>query len=163
MGQVVPKQQLVEIRHQLKQSGKRVVFTNGCFDILHRGHVDYLSKARAKGDVLIVGMNTDASVQRLKGPTRPIVQEDDRAFVLAALSVVDYVCLFDEDTPLELIKAVVPDVLVKGGDWSIENIVGRDVVEAAGGTVQTIDFVPNRSTTNIVQKIANLSKAESST
>lgn len=158
MGQVVTKQQLVEIRKQLKQEGKRVVFTNGCFDILHRGHVDYLSKARAKGDVLIVGMNTDASVQRLKGPTRPIVEEQDRAFVLSALSVVDYVCLFEEDTPLELIKVLVPDVLVKGGDWSIENIVGRDVVEAAGGTVQTIDFVPNRSTTNIVQKIADLYK-----
>jgi D-beta-D-heptose 7-phosphate kinase/D-beta-D-heptose 1-phosphate adenosyltransferase len=158
MGQVVTKQQLVEIRKRLKQEGKRVVFTNGCFDILHRGHVDYLSKARAKGDALIVGMNTDASVQRLKGPTRPIVEEQDRAFVLAALSVVDYVCLFEEDTPLELIKAVVPDVLVKGGDWSIETIVGRDVVEAAGGTVQTIAFVPNRSTTNIVQKIADLYK-----
>ncbi|HVN47994.1 MAG TPA: D-glycero-beta-D-manno-heptose 1-phosphate adenylyltransferase [Bacteroidota bacterium] len=148
----------MEIRKQLRREGKRVVFTNGCFDILHRGHVDYLSKARAKGDALIVGMNTDASVQRLKGPTRPIVEEQDRAFVLAALSVVDYVCLFDEDTPLELIKALVPDVLVKGGDWSIENIVGRDVVEAAGGTVQTIAFVPNRSTTNIVQKIANIYK-----
>jgi len=158
MGQVVTQQQLVEIRKRLKQEGKRVVFTNGCFDILHRGHVDYLSKARAKGDALIVGMNTDASVQRLKGPTRPIVEEQDRAFVLAAISVVDYVCLFEEDTPLELIKAVVPDVLVKGGDWSIETIVGRDVVEAAGGTVQTIEFVPNRSTTNIVQKIAELYK-----
>ncbi len=158
MGQVVTKPQLVEIRKRLKQEGKRVVFTNGCFDILHRGHVDYLSKARATGDALIVGMNTDASVQRLKGPTRPIVEEQDRAFVLAALSVVDYVCLFEEDTPLELITAIVPDVLVKGGDWSIENIVGREVVEAAGGTVQTIAFVPNRSTTNIVQKIANLYK-----
>jgi D-beta-D-heptose 7-phosphate kinase/D-beta-D-heptose 1-phosphate adenosyltransferase len=158
MGQVVTKDRLVEIRKRLKQEGKRVVFTNGCFDILHRGHVDYLSKARAKGDALIVGMNTDASVQRLKGPARPIVEEQDRAFVLAALSVVDYVCLFEEDTPLELIKAVVPDVLVKGGDWSIETIVGRDVVEAAGGTVQTIEFVPNRSTTNIVQKIADLYK-----
>jgi rfaE bifunctional protein nucleotidyltransferase chain/domain len=158
MGQVVTKDRLVEIRKRLKQEGKRVVFTNGCFDILHRGHVDYLSKARAKGDALIVGMNTDASVQRLKGPARPIVEEQDRAFVLAALSVVDYVCLFEEDTPLELIKAVVPDVLVKGGDWSIETIVGRDVVEAAGGTVHTIEFVPNRSTTNIVQKIADLYK-----
>jgi rfaE bifunctional protein nucleotidyltransferase chain/domain len=158
MGQVVTKEQLVEIRKRLRQEGKRVVFTNGCFDIVHRGHVDYLSKARAKGDALIVGMNTDASVQRLKGPTRPIVEEEDRACVLAALSVVDYVCLFEEDTPLELIKAVVPDVLVKGGDWSIETIVGRDVVEAAGGSVQTIEFVPNHSTTTIVQKIADLYK-----
>jgi rfaE bifunctional protein nucleotidyltransferase chain/domain len=158
MGQVVTKEQIVEIRKRLRQEGKRVVFTNGCFDIVHRGHVEYLSKARAKGDALIVGMNTDASVQRLKGPTRPIVEEEDRAFVLAALSVVDYVCLFEEDTPLELIKAVVPDVLVKGGDWSIETIVGRDVVEAAGGSVQTIEFVPNRSTTTIVQKIADLYK-----
>jgi rfaE bifunctional protein nucleotidyltransferase chain/domain len=100
-------------------------------------------------------MNTDASVQRLKGPHRPVVSQDDRAFVLAALRVVDYVCLFDEDTPYDLIKAVVPDVLVKGSDWAIDAIVGKDIVEAAGGKVQTIDYVPNRSTTNIIQKIAD--------
>jgi D-beta-D-heptose 7-phosphate kinase/D-beta-D-heptose 1-phosphate adenosyltransferase len=139
----------------LKEDGRKVVFTNGCFDILHRGHVEYLTKAKALGDVLLVGMNTDASVKRLKGPQRPVVSQDDRAFVLAALRTIDYVCLFDEDTPYELIKAVVPDVLVKGGDWSIDAIVGKDIVEAAGGTVQTIDFVPDRSTTNIIEKISN--------
>lgn len=153
MGVVLLRNNLIEIRQQLKKASKRVVFTNGCFDILHRGHVDYLSKARALGDILIVGVNTDASVKRLKGANRPIVQEDDRAAVLAALGVVDYVCLFEEDTPHELIRALVPDILVKGADWSAGDIVGKDIVEAAGGTVHTIEFLPNRSTTNIIQKI----------
>jgi len=155
MGEVVARAELIKIRERLKKDRKKVVFTNGCFDIVHRGHVEYLTKAKALGDVLIVGMNTDASVRGLKGPQRPIVCEDDRAFVLAALCVVDYVCLFDEDTPYELIKAVVPDVLVKGSDWEIDAIVGKDVVEAAGGKVRTIEFVPNRSTTNIIQKIVD--------
>ncbi len=155
MGEVVAQSGLLKIRERLKREGKKVVFTNGCFDIVHRGHVEYLMKAKALGDVLLVGMNTDASVQRLKGPQRPIVCQEDRAFVLAALRVVDYVCLFDEDTPYNLIKAVVPDVLVKGSDWAIEAIVGKDVVEAAGGKVQTIDYVPDRSTTNIIQKIVD--------
>ncbi len=154
MGEAVTYTKLLKIRERLKSEKKKIVFTNGVFDIVHRGHVEYLTKARALGDVLLVGINTDASVQRLKGPERPIVSQDDRAFVLAALRVVDYVCLFDEDTPYNLIKAVVPDVLVKGSDWSINEIVGKDIVEAAGGKVQTIDFVPNRSTTNIIQKIA---------
>jgi D-glycero-beta-D-manno-heptose 1-phosphate adenylyltransferase len=154
MNNVLTREELKSIRDRLKKEGKKVVFTNGCFDIVHRGHVDYLTKAKAIGDVLIVGMNTDASVKRLKGPSRPVVCEDDRAFVLGALKAVDYVCLFDEDTPFELIKAIVPDVLVKGGDWAINSIVGKDIVEAAGGTVKTIDFVPDRSTTNIIQKIA---------
>jgi rfaE bifunctional protein nucleotidyltransferase chain/domain len=153
MGMVLTRNDLIKIRQELKRTGKRVVFTNGCFDILHRGHVDYLAKARELGDALIVGVNTDASVKRLKGPDRPIVQEDDRAAVLAALEVVNYVCLFDEDTPYELIRALVPDILVKGGDWSVGNIVGKDIVEAAGGAVHTIQFLPDRSTTNIIQKI----------
>lgn len=153
MGAVLLRNNLIETRQQLKKAGKSVVFTNGCFDILHRGHIDYLSKARALGDILIVGVNTDASVKRLKGAGRPIVQEDDRAAVLAALGVVDYVCLFDEDTPYELIRALVPDILVKGADWPVGDIVGKDIVEAAGGTVHTIEFLPNRSTTNIIQKI----------
>jgi rfaE bifunctional protein nucleotidyltransferase chain/domain len=153
MGAVLMRNKLIEIRQQLKKTGKKVVFTNGCFDILHRGHVDYLSKARALGDILIVGVNTDASIKRLKGTNRPIVQEDDRAAVLAALAVVDYVCLFDEDTPHELIRALVPDILVKGADWSVSDIVGKDMVEAAGGAVHTIEFLPNRSTSNIIQKI----------
>lgn len=153
MGNVVTQIDLVKIREKLKRDKRKVVFTNGCFDIVHRGHVEYLTKAKALGDVLFVGINTDASVRRLKGATRPIICQDDRAFVLAALRVVNYVCLFDEDTPHELIKAVVPDVLVKGSDWTIDSIVGKDIVEMAGGTVQTIDFVPNRSTTDIIKKI----------
>ncbi len=153
MGEILSRNDLAQVRQRLKAEGKRVVFTNGCFDILHRGHVDYLTRAKAKGDVLIVGLNTDGSVQRLKGPGRPIVEQEDRAVILAALAVVDYVCLFDEDTPYELIRALVPDVLVKGADWSVREIVGRDVVEAAGGSVQTIEFLPNRSTSSIIQKI----------
>jgi D-beta-D-heptose 7-phosphate kinase/D-beta-D-heptose 1-phosphate adenosyltransferase len=155
MGEVVVHTDVLKIRERLKREGKKVVFTNGVFDIVHRGHVEYLTKAKALGDVLLVGMNTDASVRRVKGPQRPVVSQDDRAFVLAALRVVDYVCLFDEDTPYNLIKSVVPDVLVKGSDWAIDSIVGKDIVEAAGGKVQTIDYVPNRSTTNIIQKIAD--------
>jgi len=155
MGTVVSRAELIEERSRLRREGKKVVFTNGCFDIVHRGHVDYLTKAKAMGDVLIVGMNTDASVKRLKGKARPVVCQDDRAFVLAALRAVDYVCLFEEDTPYELIRAVVPDVLVKGSDWAIDSIVGKDIVEQAGGTVQTIEFVPNRSTTDIIKKIAD--------
>ena len=155
MGEVVVHTDLLKIRDRLKREGKKIVFTNGVFDIVHRGHVEYLTKAKALGDVLLVGMNTDDSVRHLKGPQRPVVSQDDRAFVLAALRVVDYVCLFDEDTPYNLIKAVVPDVLVKGSDWAIDAIVGKDIVEAAGGKVQTIDYVPNRSTTNIIQKIAD--------
>ena len=155
MGDVVTRADLIQIREKLKREGRTVVFTNGCFDIVHRGHVEYLTKAKELGDVLLVGMNTDASVKRLKGTGRPIVCQDDRALVLAAFRVVDYVCLFDEDTPYELIKAVMPDVLVKGSDWTIDTIVGKDIVEAAGGTVQTVDFVPNRSTTDIIKKVAD--------
>ena len=154
MGDILSRHDLVRIRQQLRNAEKRVVFTNGCFDILHRGHVDYLTKAKAQGDVLIVGLNTDSSVRRLKGAERPIVEEGDRAAVVAALAVVDYVCLFDEDTPYELIRALVPDVLVKGADWSVNDIVGKDVVEAAGGSVHTIKFLPHRSTSKIIQKIA---------
>ena len=155
MGEVAVRTNLPKIMARLKSEGKRIVFTNGVFDIIHRGHVDYLTKAKSLGDVLVVGMNTDASVRRLKGPQRPVVSQDDRAFVLSALRVVDYVCLFDEDTPYNLIKTVVPDVLVKGSDWALDAIVGKDIVEAAGGMVQTIDYVPDRSTTNIIQKIAD--------
>ena len=154
MGVVVTRAELVQVREKLKREGRKIVFTNGCFDIVHRGHVEYLTKAKALGDVLLIGMNTDASVKRLKGTTRPIVCQDDRAFVLSAFSAVDYVCLFDEETPYDLIKAVKPDVLVKGSDWAIDSIVGKDIVEEAGGMVQTIDFVPHRSTTDIIKKIA---------
>ena len=134
--------------------GSRLVFTNGCFDLLHRGHVEYLVHARALGDCLVVGVNTDASVRRLdKDPPRPFVKEDDRALVLAALSVVDFVTLFDEDTPAELIDALVPDVLVKGGDYSVDRVVGRGTVEAAGGEVRIIPFVEGFSTTSLVKRI----------
>jgi len=153
MGNVVSLQELLVARKRIKNEGKRVVFTNGCFDILHRGHVEYLRKAKALGDVLVVGVNTDSSVRRIKGPDRPVIDESDRAFVLAALASVDYVCLFNEDTPYELIRALVPDMLVKGADWAIEKVVGRDIVEAAGGSVQTIEFLPDRSTTGILERI----------
>lgn len=153
MGTIVNRAALVEIRKRLRSEGRRVVFTNGCFDIIHRGHVEYLAKARAMGDVLVVGLNTDESVRRLKGPSRPVVGQDDRAVVMSALRAVDYVCLFDEETPLELITAIVPDILVKGADWPIEKVVGRDVVESSGGTVQTIEFIPDRSTSSIIERI----------
>lgn len=161
MGEILSRHDLVQIRQQLRKAEKKVVFTNGCFDILHRGHVDYLTKAKAQGDVLIVGLNTDSSVRRLKGAERPIVEEGDRAAIVAALAVVDYVCLFDEDTPYELIKALVPDILVKGADWSVNDIVGKDIVEAAGGSVHTIEFLPNRSTSSIIQKIAQTARPQS--
>jgi len=154
MGRVVSLKSLAAIRKRLKKARKRVVFTNGCFDILHRGHVEYLSNAKSLGDALIVGVNNDASVKRIKGDGRPIVKEEDRAHVVAALASVDYVCLFREDTPYEIIRALVPDVLVKGADWPLEKVVGKDVVETAGGTVKTIKFLPDRSTTRIIQKIS---------
>ncbi|HEY8484859.1 MAG TPA: D-glycero-beta-D-manno-heptose 1-phosphate adenylyltransferase [Longimicrobiales bacterium] len=131
----------------------RVVFTNGCFDILHRGHVEYLYAARQLGDVLVVGLNTDDSVRRLKGPSRPLVQQEDRAIVLASLACVDAVTLFDEDTPQALIAALLPDVLVKGGDYRLEEVVGRAEVEAAGGRVVLLPFLDGRSTTALVRRI----------
>ena len=155
MGRVVNLEELLLLRRRIREQGKKVVFTNGCFDILHRGHVEYLGKAKAKGDVLVVGVNSDDSVSRLKGPGRPVVAGDDRAHVLAALASVDYVIIFHEDTPYELIRALVPDVLVKGADWSLEKVVGKDIVEAAGGSVQTIEYLPNHSTTLILDRIKN--------
>jgi len=132
----------------------RVVFTNGVFDVLHRGHVDYLSRARSLGDLLVVAVNTDDSVRRLgKGDDRPINPQDDRAYVLAGLESVGFVTLFDEDTPRELIATLLPDVLVKGGDYTRDTIVGADEVEAAGGRVETIPLVPGRSTTGILQRV----------
>lgn len=130
-----------------------VVFTNGCFDILHPGHVDYLQRARALGACLVVGLNSDASVRRLKGPTRPVNDESSRALVLSALACVDFVVVFEEDTPYELIRDVAPDVLVKGGDWSVERIVGRDLVEGAGGRVLSIPLLAGYSTTAVIERI----------
>ncbi|WP_457636373.1 D-glycero-beta-D-manno-heptose 1-phosphate adenylyltransferase [Persephonella sp.] len=135
-----------------KKEGKKVVFTNGCFDIIHAGHVDYLEKAKSLGDVLIVGLNSDESVRRIKGKDRPVNIQEHRKRVLEALKPVDLVVIFDEDTPEKLIKQIKPDVLVKGGDWSVENIVGADFVRSYGGEVVTIDFVYDISTTKIIEK-----------
>jgi D-beta-D-heptose 7-phosphate kinase/D-beta-D-heptose 1-phosphate adenosyltransferase len=145
--------ELVGIRKELKQKSEKVVFTNGCFDIIHAGHVDYLIKAKACGDILIVGLNSDSSVREIKGKNRPIVSENERAFILSQLKPVDYVVLFNEPTPLQLIEQLIPDVLVKGADWAIENIVGRDIVESNGGEVKTINFITDQSTTNIIERV----------
>ncbi|MEW6490841.1 MAG: D-glycero-beta-D-manno-heptose 1-phosphate adenylyltransferase [Thermodesulfobacteriota bacterium] len=136
-----------------RRAGERVVFTNGCFDLLHPGHVTYLEAARDLGDLLVVGLNSDESVRRLKGPARPILPQADRAAVLAGLRSVDYVVVFEEDTPLRLIEALLPHVLVKGGDWAVDRIVGREAVEAAGGRVAALPFVEGRSTTGIVERV----------
>jgi rfaE bifunctional protein nucleotidyltransferase chain/domain len=136
-------------------AGETVVFTNGCFDLLHFGHLHYLADARDLGQRLVIGLNSSASVSRLKGPHRPINDETTRAHMLAALEMVDAVVVFDENTPLELIRAVEPDVLVKGGDWAVEQIVGSDLVLARGGKVLSLPFVPGYSTTNLEQKILN--------
>jgi rfaE bifunctional protein nucleotidyltransferase chain/domain len=136
-----------------QNQGKKIVFTNGCFDILHKGHVTYLNEARKLGDLLLVGLNSDASVKRLKGPERPINNELDRQFVLSQLKAVDFVEIFDQDTPLELILKVKPSILVKGGDWKIEQIVGAKEVLASGGEVFSLNFVDGYSTTSIIHKI----------
>lgn len=149
---VTSQHELEQLRNELRSKGASIVFTNGVFDILHAGHVMYLEAARAMGDVLIVGMNTDESVRRIKGPTRPVNAQQDRALVLAALRCVDHVVLFDDDTPLNLITTIMPNVLVKGGDYTRDTIVGADEVEAGGGTVATIPLLDGRSTTNIIAK-----------
>ena len=137
-----------------ENEGKTIVFTNGCFDIIHVGHVSYLNEAKKLGEVLFVGLNSDASVKRIKGDSRPIVCEYDRKFVLENLSSVDFVEIFDEETPYDLIKRVRPNVLVKGGDWKIEDIIGYDIVQEGGGRVLSLRFHKGHSTTNIVQKIS---------
>lgn len=142
------------------RDSKKVVFTNGCFDLLHAGHVRYLQEAKAQGDILVLGLNSDSSVKELKGPTRPIQNEDDRAFILSALECIDYVSVFSEQTPLDLIKRVKPNVLVKGGDWKPDQIVGSDFVLENGGDVRSLQFVEGRSTTNIVEKISEQSGNE---
>lgn len=146
--------ELIKILRPLKSSGKKIVFTNGCFDILHLGHITYLRKARKLGDILIVGLNSDRSVKAIKGSSRPINREMDRAGMLAALASVDFVVIFDEATPENLIRAVKPDTIVKGGDWKTNKIVGADFVKSYGGCVKTIPFVKGYSTTRLVKKIA---------
>jgi rfaE bifunctional protein nucleotidyltransferase chain/domain len=138
-----------------KSQNQKIVFTNGCFDLIHLGHVDYLEKARSQGDKLVLGLNSDDSVSRFKGPQRPIQDQNSRARVLAAMQFVDLVVFFNEDTPLNLITEIQPDILIKGSDYLAENIVGADVVKRNGGVVKTIDFVPGYSTSKIVEKIKN--------
>jgi rfaE bifunctional protein nucleotidyltransferase chain/domain len=152
LGQFYSREQLIARRAAWKRDGKKVVFTNGCYDVLHPGHIRLLEAARSLGDVLILALNTDASVQRLKGPTRPLIFEDQRAELAAALTAVDAVAFFDEDTPRELIASVLPDVLVKGADWA-HFIAGREEVEAAGGQVLALPLEPGYSTTNIVDEV----------
>jgi len=147
-----------KISKRLKNENKRIVFTNGCFDILHFGHVNYLTKAKSLGDCLIVGLNSDASVRRLKGKSRPVNHALDRAKVLAGLESVDFVVIFGEDTPLKLIKAVSPNVLVKGADWKASNIVGADFVKSRGGKVLPLAFIKGYSTTKIINKLSKCGK-----
>ena len=139
----------------LQNNNKKIVFTNGCFDILHSGHVSYLNEAKSLGELLVVGLNSDLSVKRLKGQSRPINQEQDRKFVLENLKAVDMVIIFEQDTPLDLIKEISPQILVKGGDWTPDQIVGSDFVQKNGGSVQSLTFKKGYSTTNTIDKIAD--------
>jgi len=148
-------EEIKDTAEHLKKDNKTVAFTNGCFDILHSGHISYLQKAKALCDVLVVGLNSDASIKRIKGEKRPINSEEDRAFVLCGLESVDYVVLFMEDTPINLIKAVKPDILIKGADWKEKEVAGCDFVKSYGGSCRFIEFVENRSTTNIIKKIVD--------
>ncbi|HEY7546215.1 MAG TPA: D-glycero-beta-D-manno-heptose 1-phosphate adenylyltransferase [Blastocatellia bacterium] len=146
-------QSLISERHRLRVEGKTVVFTNGCFDLLHAGHARYLREARALGDALIVALNSDRSVRKLKGEGRPILSELERAELMAALEAVDYVTIFDEETPLRVIRALLPDVLVKGGDWTVDKIIGREEVEASGGRVLSLPYLEGASTSAIIERI----------
>ena len=150
---VMAIEQFIALKPSLK--GKKIVFTNGCFDILHLGHVQYLAQAKELGDLLVIGLNSDLSVKRLKGETRPVNPEHARALVLAALQFVDFVILFEEDTPFELIQQIIPDVLVKGGDYNKDQIVGADIVTSNGGEVVVLDFVDGFSTTQIINQCNN--------
>jgi len=145
--------EVLKLRKDIKNHNKKLVFTNGCFDILHSGHVDYLNKAKKLGDYLLVGLNSDLSVHHIKGDKRPILNETERAFLLDNLKCVDYVTFFDEDTPEQLIINLIPDILVKGADWPLDKIAGRDVIIANGGEVKTIEFVNMQSTSQIIKLI----------
>lgn len=157
MAKILDRQELIRKREELRGQGRALVFTNGCFDLLHPGHVRYLAEARALGDALVVALNSDRSVRVLKGEGRPILNEEERAEVVAALQAVDYVIIFDEATPRELIAELLPDVLVKGGDWPLDEIVGRQEVEAAGGKVMSLPYFEGSSTTDIIERIKSLS------
>ncbi len=150
---IIKLNELKKLRRKFKEEGKKVVFTNGCFDIIHAGHIDYLNKAKAAGDILIVGLNNDKSVRSIKGEKRPILDEQERGVILSNLKCVDYVIYFEEDTPEKLINELVPDVLIKGADWPIEAIVGKDTVLKHGGEVRTIEFITNQSTSGIIKRI----------
>jgi rfaE bifunctional protein nucleotidyltransferase chain/domain len=156
MAKILDHGALIQERRRLRSEGKRLVFTNGCFDLLHPGHVRYLREARSLGDALVVALNSDRSVRVLKGEGRPILSEQERAEVVAALQAVDYVIIFDEETPRELIAELLPDVLVKGGDWPLDEIVGRQEVEAAGGKVLSLPYVEGSSSTDIIERIKRL-------
>jgi len=149
---IAPRQTVAAEVRKLQSTGKTIVFTNGCFDILHAGHVDLLRRARALGDVLVIAINTDASIARLKGPDRPIISQNERAELLDGMEMVDFVCMFDEDTPLQAILEIHPDVLVKGADWTA-NIVGHSEVESWGGKVMALPLVPGSSTTGIIERV----------
>lgn len=151
---ILPLSKLKDVVLRLKSAKKRIVFTNGCFDLIHWGHIKYLQDARKKGDILVVGINSDSSVKRIKGKNRPVINERDRVRLIAALECVDYAVLFREDTPLKLIGLIKPDVLVKGADWNKNNIVGKDIVLNNGGSVTTIKFIKGYSTSNLIKKIA---------
>ncbi len=160
MNKILDRQTLKRVLDGLRAQGKRIAFTNGCFDILHVGHVRYLREAKKTADVLVLGLNSDRSVRSIKGERRPIVPEGERADVMAALEMVDYVTLFDEDTPGELIALLEPDVLIKGGDWSAETVVGGDKVEARGGRVVIVPLTEGASTTNVIGKILDVYGSE---
>jgi rfaE bifunctional protein nucleotidyltransferase chain/domain len=153
MKSILSKDEMKSLRKKFKDEGKKIVFTNGVFDLVHAGHVDYLLKAKASGDILIVGLNSDASVKRIKGEKRPLINQTERSFLLSNLKPVDFVVIFDEDTPFELIKELVPDILVKGADWSLDKIVGSDIVLGNGGEVKNIQFVNEQSTSRIIDTI----------
>lgn len=153
MSKIFSRETLKEQLSRLRQAGKTIVFTNGCFDILHVGHVRYLGEAKKLGDILVLALNSDTSVRAIKGEKRPLVPEDERADIMAALESIDYVILFDDPTPQRLIEYLQPDILVKGGDWAEAAIAGADFVKASGGRVITIPLTEGRSTTNIVEKI----------
>jgi D-beta-D-heptose 7-phosphate kinase/D-beta-D-heptose 1-phosphate adenosyltransferase len=156
MGKVMSLEDLRAAREELRKQGKTLVFTNGCFDVVHRGHVEILKRARAFGDALAVGVNSDDSMKRLKGERRPIVPQDDRAAVVAALGSVDFVTIFEDDTPERVIAALVPDVLVKGSDYELSEIVGRETVESAGGKVVRVDLYGDYSTEKMFRRIAGI-------
>ncbi|HSP86763.1 MAG TPA: D-glycero-beta-D-manno-heptose 1-phosphate adenylyltransferase [Ignavibacteriaceae bacterium] len=152
-GSILSKEEMKLLRKKFKDENKKVVFTNGVFDLMHAGHLDYLIKAKAMGDILIVGLNSDSSVKRIKGDKRPLLNQTERAFLLSNIKPVDFVVVFEEDTPFELIKELVPDILVKGADWSLDKIIGSDIVLANGGEVKNIKFINEQSTTKIIETI----------